>query len=159
MNDAELADLVHSLAALPDKTPFCEFKQNWHDEKQIGTLISAISNAACLEGERLGYIVWGVENDTHKIVGTTFNPKRKISGGNQELQLWLAQMLQPSIAFRFHDGRVDGKRVVALEIPAAWSVSTKFQHIAYIRIGSATPKLSDYSDREAALTTALRPFV
>ncbi len=82
-----------------------------------------------------------------------------MSGGNQELQLWLAQQLKPSLNFRFDECIVDNKRVVVLTIPSASLTSTKFKHIAYLRIGSATPKLDEYPEREAALTAALRPFV
>lgn len=49
--------------------------------------------------------------------------------------------------------------MVVLEIPAARTVPIKFGDIPYIRVGSATPKLSDYPEREADLLSKLRPFV
>lgn len=38
----------------------------------IGEYISSLSNAAALEGQEFGYLVWGVNNDTHEITGTKF---------------------------------------------------------------------------------------
>jgi predicted HTH transcriptional regulator len=45
-----------------------------------------------------------------------------------------------------------------MEIPAATSAPVAFDSVAYIRIGSATPKLTNYPDRYQALLTALRPY-
>jgi ATP-dependent DNA helicase RecG len=70
----------------------------------------------------------------------------------------LAQQLVPSIAFQFHVIQHPLGRVVMLEIPAATSAPVAFKSIAYIRIGSATPKLTDYPDRYQALLAALQPY-
>ncbi|MGN6773369.1 MAG: ATP-binding protein [Rhizobiaceae bacterium] len=157
MQPDQFAELVNDLRTLPAENGFCEFKENFHDPENIGYLISALSNGACLDGERYGFLVWGIRDATHEIVGTDYDFRKK--QGNQEFEFWLAQMLQPSLPFKFFEGTVNDHRVVVLRIPAAATVSTKFKHIAYTRIGSATPRLSDYPDREAALTATLRPFV
>lgn len=49
-----------------------EFKKNNSNPEKIGEHISAISNAARIKGERRGFLVWGIDNDTHEIVGTKF---------------------------------------------------------------------------------------
>ena len=159
MQNHDFVELVRSLTSQSAETNFCEFKQNFHDPDKLGTLISAISNAATLAGERNGYIVWGVQDATHAIVGTSFDVQKAVSSGKQPLELWLAQHLQPALNFSFKEGIVDEKRIVMLVIPAAYGISTKFQHIAYIRIGSTTPKLSDFPDREAALMASLKPYI
>ncbi|MCA0014173.1 putative DNA binding domain-containing protein [Mesorhizobium sp. B292B1B] len=160
MQSDQLIDLIQDLRDMPAENGFCEFKENSDHAEQIGALVSALSNAACLEGEAHAYIVWGIRDGTHDLVGTTFDQRGKVPGGsNQEMELWLSQMLQPSIHLKFFEAKIDGFRVVLLRIPAASSITTKFKHIAYIRIGSATPKLSSFPEREAALTAALRPFV
>ena len=46
-----------------------------------------------------------------------------------------------------------------VEIPAASQVPTKFKNIAYMRVGSATPKIADHPGHEASLLAKLRPFV
>ncbi len=123
----------------------------------IGVRVSAISNAARLSSQQSGYIVWGVEDATRGVVGTTFDPEaHKV--GNQVFALWLAQRLSPSIAFQFHSVQHPLGRVILMEIPAATSAPVTFDSIAYIRIGTATPKLTDYPDRYQALLAALRPY-
>ena len=46
-----------------------------------------------------------------------------------------------------------------LEIPAATTQPIEFDRTAYIRVGSATPRLSDYPERLQALWTKLQPYV
>ena len=45
-----------------------------------------------------------------------------------------------------------------LEIPAAMVTPVSFNNIAYIRIGSATPKLTDYPQRYQHLIERLQPY-
>jgi predicted HTH transcriptional regulator len=134
-----------------------EFKHNNIAPEKIGVLVSAISNAARLSGQQTGYILWGVENATHSVIGTAVDLQaHKV--GNQVFALWLAQRLSPSIAFQFHTILHPLGRVVLMEIPAATLAPVAFDSVAYIRIGSATPKLTDYPERYQALLTALRPY-
>ena len=150
--------LVDDLRADGAETPCVEFKHNNDDPELIGKLASALSNAARIDDRSLAYIVWGVENADHAVVGTTFDFRTK-KVGNQEFELWLASMLRPSLAlsFRIVD-HPDGK-VVLCEIPSATSAPVEFKGTAYVRIGSATPKLSDHTDRYQKLIHNLRPFV
>ncbi len=157
MNQARDIDLVNDLLARPAETSWIEFKHNNSDPATIGELCSALSNSARLEGQSLAYIVWGIENLTHAVLGTSFDPLL-LKVGNQELQLWLASMLKPSIAFNFRTVAHPAGRVVLMEIPAATSTPVSFKSVAHIRIGSATPKLADFPDRHQALIEALRPY-
>jgi len=149
--------LVDEFAKLPSETSWVEFKVNNYRPELIGTLISAISNAARLNDERCGYVVWGIDN-SHNIVGTKFQPAAEMVQ-DQPLEFWLARRLSPSINFRFKDVHHTKGRLVMLEIPAAEQVTTKFENIAYLRIGQTTPKLADFPVREAALLSKLKPFV
>ncbi|WP_237213005.1 ATP-binding protein [Falsiroseomonas oryziterrae] len=156
-SDVDPTALVDRLRALPAETEWVEFKIGNHDPKKIGELASAVSNGARLADCPCGYIVWGVADSTHDVVGTEFNPST-VKQGNEPLEFWLSKAVQPDIHLRFREVRHPQGRVVLLEVPAAHGVSTKFKDIAYIRIGSATPKLSDHPGREAALNTKLQPF-
>lgn len=149
--------LVDHLRAQPAETAWLEFKHNNTDPDRIGRSISALANGACVECQPLGYMVWGIDDATHEIVGTEFEPEltRK---GNDLLSFWLARHLTPSPAFSFKELLHPDGRIVILEINATNYVPIKFHDIAYIRIGSATPKLSDYPEREADLLNKLRPF-
>lgn len=150
-------DLINDLRALPAETSWLEFKKDNVDPGLIGVRCSALSNAARIEGKDLAYMIWGIDNNTHAVVGTTFTPDtHKV--GDQVFQLWLAQRLQPSIAFSFRVVDHPSGRVVILEIPVATSAPVSFNNIAYIRIGSATPKLTEYPERHQKLIECLRPY-
>ena len=67
-----LRDLVRKLCALPAESEWVEFKANNTDPATIGKDISALSNGAALHARPFGYLLWGVDDDTHEIVGTKF---------------------------------------------------------------------------------------
>jgi ATP-dependent DNA helicase RecG len=154
MTQSRDIDLINDLRALPAETQWLEFKKDNVDPDVIGVRCSALSNAARIEGKELAYMIWGINNDTHAVVGTVYTHKV----GDQVFQLWLAQRLQPSIAFSFRVADHPDGRVVILEIPATTSAPVTFNNIAYIRIGNATPKLTDYPERYQKLIEGLRPF-
>lgn len=149
--------LIDQLRAEPAETPWLEFKSNNSDPEMIGKRCSALANSARIEGQDLAYIVWGVADETHAVVGTDFNPDSK-KVGNQGLALWLANSLQPSIAFSFRTVAHPQGRIVLLEIPAATGAPVAFNAMPYIRIGSATPRLTDYPERYQRLIERLRPY-
>jgi len=148
--------LIRELAKLPQEVEWAEFKCNNKDPERIAMYISGISNAAALWGKPVGYIVWGIENEKHRIVGTAFN-YRSAKKGNEELELWLNQMINPKIDFRFYEVEMElGENkhpghVTIIEIPCAESEPTKYGKTAYIRIGSNLKPLVDFKDKEAAL--------
>lgn len=149
--------LVDRLRALPAEMDWLEFKVGNHDPKKVGTVASAVSNAARLADCAFGYVVWGIEDGTHDVVGTTFDPVT-LKEGNEPFEFWLSKAIRPDIHFRFVPVPHPKGQVVLLEVPAAHGVPTKFRDIAYIRIGSATPKLADHPARELALIAKLQPF-
>lgn len=157
MSDARTLSLIGELLQLPAETAWVEFKENNADAEMIGKRISAMSNAARLAEKPFAYLLWGVRDADHAAVGTTFEPSIQKQQG-QPLELWLAQRLQPAISFSFKALEYQEKRLVLLEIPAATSSPVEFDRQAYIRIGSATPKLSDHPERLKALWAKLQPY-
>jgi ATP-dependent DNA helicase RecG len=157
MNPARGIALIDQLRAEPAETPWLEFKSNNTDPEMIGKRCSALANAARIEGQDLAYMVWGIEDETHGVVGTEFNPDIK-KVGNQGFALWLANSLQPSIAFSFRTVAHPQGRLVLLELPAATGAPVAFNGVPYIRIGSATPKLTDYPERYQRLIERLLPY-
>ncbi|GAB7014735.1 ATP-binding protein [Methanogenium cariaci] len=145
-----LIGLVNELRKLPHETEWAEFKVNNYDPQKIGEYISALSNAAALNGKAFGYLVWGIEDGTQAIVGTTFSP-RMAKVGNEELENWLLRLLSPRINFRFFEVNVDGKQVVLLEIERAFRHPVQFQNQEFIRVGSYKKKLRDFPEKERAL--------
>lgn len=150
MEKERLIDLVHQLTALPHETEWIEFKHNQANLQEIGEYISALSNACALHGKAWGYILWGIEDVTHNIIGTTFQP-RKQKKGNQELESWLLGLLEPGIEIKIHEEEIDGHRIVLFEVQAAFIKPVRFNGVEYIRVGSYKKKLHDFPEKERAL--------
>ena len=130
--------LVEDLISREKESDWIEFKRDNSDPEVIGKLCSALSNGARIADEDHAYVVWGVDDESTSIVGTDFDPSTK-KAGNQTLEFWLAQLLQPSVQFCFRTVPHPKGRVVLLEIPAALSAPVSFRRIEYIRIGE-TPE-------------------
>ncbi len=128
----------------------CEFKHNNSSPEDIGEYISAISNSAALMNEALGFIVWGIDNTTHDVVGTTFRPHIE-TVGNEELENWLTHHLSPRIDFKIHEVKVEDKPVVVFEVPAARHTPVRFKDTEFVRVGSYKKKLKDFPEKESAL--------
>ena len=145
-----LKSLIRELQRLPKETEWVEFKQNKGDPEEIGEYISALANSTALLGKGNGYLVWGIADETHDLVGTSFDPTRA-KVGNEELESWLLRLLEPKINFTFSSLDCDGKQVVLIEIAAAFRHPVRFKGNEFIRIGSIKKKLKDYPEKERAL--------
>jgi len=147
VNGSKLTSLVEELIALPKETEWVEFKCNYAGRDEIGGYLSALSNSACLHNKEKAYLLFGIENETQKVVGTSFRPtKSKV--GNEELENWLAIQLEPRIDFVMHEFQYNGCSVVLIEIDPADNIPVKFKGTAYIRVGSYKKRLSDHPEKE-----------
>jgi predicted HTH transcriptional regulator len=150
MKATQLSQIIEQLTMLPQETEWVEFKVNNKKPQEIGEYLSALSNAAALHGQNSAYMVWGVENDNHQVVGTEFKPKQ-IKNGNEELENWLLRNLVPKINFKIHEFIFQDKNLVLFEIPSATHIPISFQGIEFIRIGSYKKKLKDFPEKEKEL--------
>ena len=148
-----LEQLVLDLVSYPTEQEWFEFKENWYNPHALGEYISALSNAAALKGLREGYLVWGVSDDAHELVGTDFDWRRDVKG--EPLEHYLARNTSPSVAFRFDEANVSGCRVVVLAVPAAIAVPTAFDGARYQRVGSSKVNLLKHPERESQLFQVL----
>lgn len=148
--DDYLVGLVRELCKLPRETQWVEFKLNLHEPAEIGEYISALANSAALAGKAFAYLVWGIADLGHEIVGTSFNPSAE-KVGNENLENWLLRLLAPKIHFRFFDVSVDGCSVILLEIERAFRHPVQFQGQEYVRVGSYKKKLKEFPEKERAL--------
>lgn len=144
-----LEDKVLELCQYNDEQEWFEFKENWFDADGIGEYISAISNASAFHFQPYGYFIWGVNDESHEIVGTKFN--QYCDHNKEPLQNYLARNLSPSVNFEFKEIEIRGRRVVVLLIPAAEEIPTSFKEKRYIRIGSAKVNIKNYPKREIQL--------
>jgi len=153
MTRASLSSLFAELLALPKETEWVEFKEDYKPgdwATYIGEYLSALSNSAALHRKEMAYLVWGVENGTHNVKGTSFRPRHtKVSG--EELENRLLRFLKPAIDFQIHEFAYEGKPVVLFAIPPARSTPVGFAGTEYIRVGSYKKKLKDYPEKERAL--------
>lgn len=145
-----LQSLLNELRSLPQETGWVEFKHNNQNPQVIGEYISALSNTAAYFGKSHAYLVWGIEDETHEIVGTTFKPKEE-KKGNEELESWLLRLLSPRINFTFFEFQVGNDEVVILEIERASHTPVRFESKEFIRIGSYKKYLSEYPHIERDL--------
>ena len=144
-----LKNLVLDLCKETNEQEWFEFKENWFQPDKLGEYVSALSNAAAFHHKKYAYFIWGIEDKTHKVVGTTFN--QYCDYNKEPFQNFLARNLNPSINFSFEEILINKKRIVVLIIPSAKEIPTAFKEKRFIRIGSAKSNLKDYPKREIQL--------
>jgi predicted transcriptional regulator containing an HTH domain and an uncharacterized domain shared with the mammalian protein schlafen len=97
----DIKQIVLDLCALSDEQEWFEFKENWFQPEALGEYVSALSNAAAFHYKKYAYFIWGVNDTTHEIVGTTFNQYCEYN--KEPYQNYLARNLSPSINFSFEE--------------------------------------------------------
>jgi predicted HTH transcriptional regulator len=149
--DDELTGLIDELRAEPNETEWIEFKVNNGNPDTMGENIAALSNSATLHGKDKGYLVYGIDDGTHDVVGTTLKfHEEKV--GAEELEHWLNKMLDPSINFVIYEMVYGGtKPVTLIEIDGATGFATSFKKRIFIRVGSYTKPIADHRGKEKAL--------
>lgn len=145
--------IINDLIERSDEEEWFDFKSNYVEPRILGEYISALSNISAVFGKKNGYIVLGIDDKTHEIVGTTF--KFNVAYKTEPLQNYLARNLSPSINFSFDELQINEKRVVILTVPAAIKVPTEFNNQRFYRIGSSKVNLKNYPEREALLWSVL----
>ena len=138
----QLTQLVRELSRQGREHPWAEFKHNNTNADTIGKLVSAISNIAAVLGRPTGTVVWGIEDNTGRIVGTNFEPQAERTG-NQHLVAWLDQTTSASVRTEFTEVFLEEQRLVVLEIDAASGSPTQFKGVEYIRRDTETKLLSE----------------
>ena len=96
-----------------------EFKkaENSFDFNELGKYFSALSNEANLRGRGFAWLVFGVQDKSREILGTTYKNGAK---SLQKLKQDLSQHTTDNNTFReIHELEVEGKRVLMFQIPAA----------------------------------------
>ncbi len=149
-SDDYVISLIEELLKQPNETEWLEFKYNNYDKKMIGEYISALSNSAALNGKTNAYMIWGVDDKTHDILGTTFNPATTVKG-NEALENWLLRLLTPKIDFKFYKVNINDNDVVLLEIAPANVNPVMFSSVEYIRLNSHKKKLKELPEKEREL--------
>ncbi|MBR5457774.1 MAG: putative DNA binding domain-containing protein [Kiritimatiellae bacterium] len=147
--------LIKRLLSVPAEGSTVEFKENNSNPESIGRYISGLANSAALKSAYDdAYVVWGVEDGTHRLIGTSFNPKtKKIK--QQNLELWLRQNLSANADFTFITHKEDEKEIVILRIKPALRTPVTFMGKTYIRTGSSLQELKSENEKARQLWSAL----
>lgn len=155
-----LVKLVDRLRGYDSETYWFEFKHNNYDPEMIGQDISALANGAAYAEKNLAYMIWGIDDRTHEVVGTDYD-QYTLKVGNQEIESWLRNLISKNAEFEFRtiqmkDSNMNDKRIVVLIIHKATNQTVTFKKVDYIRVGSYTKKLSDYPQMQAQLWDKIR---
>ncbi|OPX96463.1 MAG: Divergent AAA domain protein [Syntrophorhabdus sp. PtaB.Bin006] len=153
MNTQELITLIDRFREERSEQEWLEFKENNYEPQALGEYLSALANAACVAGKPRGYLVFGVQDGSHRVVGTSFDPYTAKGKGHQDLILWLSMGLQPNVGFDVHVLEHPKGRVVLFEVKAASDRPVHFYGTAYIRIGTSKTELHKHPEKERAIWT------
>ena len=83
--------LLKRLCTLPE-AGWLEFKQNNADPDMVGRTLAALANSAMREDRDRAYLVFGVQDSTRRLVGTSIRfSERKVGG--ESFQNWLTRLL------------------------------------------------------------------
>lgn len=144
--------LVDRLRALPAETEWLEFKRNHIEPQVLGEYLSALANAACLANQPRGYLIFGVDDATHAVVGTHFDAYKEKAKG-QDLQLWLASGLRPNPGFEVHVIAHPQGRLVVFAVGPAPAAPVCFWGTPYVRVGTSKTELRNHPEKERAIWT------
>lgn len=119
MTEEQLTQLLEELLSLPAENEFVEFKkaENGFDTQKLGEYFSALSNEANLGKKGFGWLLFGIHDKTHAVVGSQYKPTRKAL---DDLKREIAQGTNGGITFtEIHELFYQQKRVILFQIPAA----------------------------------------
>lgn len=119
MTQEELKKLLEELRALPAETEWVEFKEakNTFNFNEIGKYFSALSNEANLKGKDCGWLIFGIEDKSRKIINTRF---RQNKTDLDSLKTEIANKTTNHITFiEIHVLYLPEGRVIMFQIPAA----------------------------------------
>ncbi len=155
MKEDALQSLLKSLIDLPKENEWVEFKVDNSDPQKTGEIIAGLSNSANLHNQPFGFLVFGVNDSSHEIIGTTFKP-RKEKKGNEDIQQWWVKLLKPRLDFQIFEFKSMEKDIVIFQIPAAIDIPTSFKRERFARIGSNNMNLKEFPEIERKIWANLK---
>lgn len=138
---------------MPAEVEWFDFKRSHLAPEKLGAYLSTLANEAALRREALGYLVFGVDDETHEVVGTSFDPYTAKAKGNQALMPWLTAGLRPNPGVEPHVVEHPDGRVVVLAVGPAREQPVTFQGTAWARTGNSLVELNKQPEKARALWT------
>ena len=118
LSKTNIESKLQELINLNSENEIVEFKEakNTYDFTKLGKYFSALGNEANLMNEKEAWLIFGVENKSHKIVGTQFRNNYKLNNLKKEI----ADKTSNRITFiEIHDLDLPEGRVIMFQIPPA----------------------------------------
>ena len=153
MSESQDIALIDELRGLPTETEWLEFKRNRYEPRLIGEYLSALANSACIVARPAGYLVFGIDDKTHEVVGTNFDPYNTKATGNQDLLPWVGAGLHPNAGFELRIVNHPDGRVVVFEVGPARDQPVKFRGKEYVRVGSSKTELGRHPEKARMIWT------
>jgi len=119
MTIEQLNTVLDNLCSLTAENEIVEFKEakNSYDFSKLGKYFSALSNEANLKGKSFAWLVFGVEDKKHSVVGTNFRLQRK---DLDSIKGEIAKKTTNCISFiEIYELDKPNGRVLMFQIPAA----------------------------------------
>ncbi len=119
MSEQELKSILDALRMQETETEVFEFKEakNGYDFSKTGCYFSALSNEANLKNRACAWLIFGIEDKRHHIVGSQFRPQRK---DLDHLKSEIAQKTTNGITFiEIYELLLPEGRVLMFQIPPA----------------------------------------
>lgn len=119
MTESELQQMLNNLRNLDAENEIVEFKEakNSYDFLKLGKYFSAVSNEANLCDKPFGWLVFGIKDKDHSVVGTGYRSNRS---DLDKLKGEIANKTTNRISFiEIHVVNTNEGRVVMFQIPAA----------------------------------------
>lgn len=118
-NEAQIKQILDRLLALKAENEIVEFKEAkiGYDFRKLGKYFSALSNEANLKGADCAWLVFGIENSKHDIVGSRFRPNKN---DLHSLKKEIGDKVNGRVTFiEIYEVVTTEGRVVLFQIPAA----------------------------------------
>ena len=112
--------------------------------------VSALANSATFTGEKRAYLIFGIEDGSHNVVGTDIRIDQEKVGKDTFL-FWLNGTLVPQINIEVASVDLDGRHIEILAIDPSYQYPVRFNGEAYIRIDTSLQPLSRHPERERAI--------
>lgn len=142
-NESDIEKKLDELIASKFETEVTEFKEakNSFSFDELGRYFSALSNEANLHNKECAWLVFGVEDKKHIIVGTTYRTNDKdLNSLKEEIAKQTTENLSFIEIYKCYRKDADGndKRILLFQIPAApKGIPIAFKRIYYGRDGES----------------------
>ncbi len=135
----ELVEILSELLKHPENE-YIEFKraENNFDIDKLGKYFSAMSNEATLKDKQCGWIVFGIDDKTHEVLGTNYC----IDNNFNRIKKQISDNTTDNVSFLdIYPINYLSKRVIMFQVPAAVGSPINWKGYPYGRIGESLDAL------------------